>query len=141
MSTTDVGDRYVLEVLRSHGGVLGASSPSANCLPARSRDRGRPRRSAPPCGALKGRTLREAAAVTPRFPQAQENVPVSTRELPPSVLAEVERLNRELGERGRILVRPSGTEPVVRVLTEAEDAAEAEELCAGICRPVLRELG
>ena len=139
--TTDVGDRYVLEALRSHGGVLGGEQ-SGHIIYLRDHVTGDGLAAALLlCGALNGRTLREAAAVMPRFPQAQENVPVSTRELPPSVLAEVERLNRELGERGRILVRPSGTEPVVRVLAEAEDAAEAEELCASISRLVLRELG
>jgi phosphoglucosamine mutase len=77
----------------------------------------------------------------PRFPQVQENVPVATKELPPSLLAEVERMNRELAEQGRILVRPSGTEPVVRVLAEAEDYAEARSLCGTITDLVRRELG
>ena len=77
----------------------------------------------------------------PRFPQAQENVPVATKELPPSLLEEVARINAELAERGRILVRPSGTEPVVRVLAEAEDFREVQELCATIAGLVRRELG
>ena len=47
----------------------------------------------------------------PRFPQAKRNVAVSRRELPQAVLDEVDRLNAELGEGGRVLVRPSGTEP------------------------------
>ncbi|TMK77004.1 MAG: hypothetical protein E6G45_11310 [Actinobacteria bacterium] len=84
------------------------------------------------CSALKRRTLREAAAVLPRYPQVQESVPAADRELPPSLLAEVERINSELGDRGRVLVRPSGTEPVVRVLAEAQDFAEARELCGTI---------
>jgi phosphoglucosamine mutase len=71
----------------------------------------------------------------------QESVPVATRVLPPSLVAEVERLNGELEERGRVLVRPSGTEPVVRVLAEAEDLAEARDLCASISALVRRKLG
>ena len=93
------------------------------------------------CGALKGRTLSEAAAVLPRYPQAQQNVPVGNRALPPSLLAEVERINSELGERGRVLVRASGTEPVIRVLAEAQDYAEAQDLCGSISGLVRRELG
>jgi phosphoglucosamine mutase len=77
----------------------------------------------------------------PRFPQVKENVRVARREVPRSVLAEAARLNDELAGRGRVLVRPSGTEPVVRVLAEAETAAEAETLCGSIARLVRDELG
>jgi phosphoglucosamine mutase len=139
--TTDVGDRYVLEALRRHSGVLGGEQ-SGHIIYLRDHVTGDGLAAALLlCGALKGRTLRELAAVMPRYPQAQENVPVSTRDLPPSLLAEIERLNGELGERGRILVRPSGTEPVVRVLAEAQDYAEAQDLCDRITSLVLRELG
>jgi phosphoglucosamine mutase len=50
-------------------------------------------------------------------------------------------MNRHLAERGRILVRASGTEPVVRVLAEAEDYGEARSLCGTITDLVRRELG
>jgi phosphoglucosamine mutase len=139
--TTDVGDRYVLEALRRHGGVLGGEQ-SGHIIYLKDHVTGDGLAAALLlCAALKGRTLREAAAVMPHYPQAQENVPVSTRVLPQSLLAEVERLNGELGDRGRILVRPSGTEPVVRVLAEAQDYAEARDLCGIISSLVLRELG
>jgi phosphoglucosamine mutase len=139
--TTDVGDRYVLEALRRHGGVLGGEQ-SGHIVYLRDHVTGDGLAAALLlCAALKGRTLREAAAVMPHYPQAQQNVPVSTQVLPQSLLAEVERLNGELGDRGRILVRPSGTEPVVRVLAEAQDYAEARDLCATISSLVLRELG
>jgi phosphoglucosamine mutase len=71
----------------------------------------------------------------------QENVPVATKEIPRTLLAEIERSNADLAQRGRILVRPSGTEPVVRVLAEAEDFQEARDLCATIAGLVRRELG
>ena len=48
----------------------------------------------------------------PRFPQVKENVPVAAHELTDGIRAEVERVNAELGTEGRVLVRPSGTEPV-----------------------------
>ena len=139
--TTDVGDRYVLEALRKHKGVLGGEQ-SGHIIYLRDHVTGDGLAAALLlCGGLKGRTLREAAAVLPRYPQAQQNVPVGNRALPPSLLAEVERINSELGERGRVLVRASGTEPVIRVLAEAQDYAEAQDLCGRICALVERELG
>ena len=77
----------------------------------------------------------------PRFPQAKENVPVARKQLTDAIRAEVERVNRELGSRGRVLVRSSGTEPVVRVLAEAENGPDAANLCATIATLVRRELG
>jgi phosphoglucosamine mutase len=77
-----------------------------------------------------------------RFPQAKENVHVGkAKALTQAVVEEVERVNGDLGDRGRVLVRPSGTEPVIRVLAEAETAREAEDLCARIAALVRRELG
>jgi len=139
--TTDVGDRYVLEALHRNGGALGGEQ-SGHIIYLRDHVTGDGLAAALLlCGALKGRTLREAASVMPHYPQAQENVPVATKVLSQSLLAEIERLNGELGDRGRILVRPSGTEPVVRVLAEAQDYAEARDLCGTISGLVLRELG
>jgi phosphoglucosamine mutase len=56
-------------------------------------------------------------------------------------LDEVKGLNARLEGRGRVLVRPSGTEPMIRVLAEAETAAEADEACGTISALVRRELG
>jgi phosphoglucosamine mutase len=141
VETTDVGDRYVLEALRRSGGVLGGEQ-SGHIIYLRDHVTGDGLAAALLlCGALQGRTLREAAAVMPRYPQAQASVPVKTKTIPPSLLAEVERINADLAERGRILVRPSGTEPVVRVLAETEDFQESTRLCASISDLVQRELG
>jgi phosphoglucosamine mutase len=141
VETTDVGDRYVLEALRRTGGVLGGEQ-SGHLIYLRDHVTGDGLAAALLlCGALKGRTLAEAATVMPRYPQVQESIPVSSKELPPALLAEVEKINAEQGERGRALVRPSGTEPVVRVLAEAQDFAKARDLCGTITSLVLRELG
>jgi phosphoglucosamine mutase len=139
--TTDVGDRYVLEALRREGAVLGGEQ-SGHIIYLVGHDTGDGLVAALLlCRALAGRTLAEAAAVMPVFPQAKRNVPVARRELPQAILDEAERLNAELAGAGRVLVRPSGTEPVVRVLGEAETAEEAERLCGSIATLVSRELG
>jgi phosphoglucosamine mutase len=66
---------------------------------------------------------------------------VADRELTPEVLDEVERLNSAWNGQGRVLVRPSGTEPLIRILAEAEDPEVAREACASIAALVRRELG
>jgi len=77
----------------------------------------------------------------PRLPLATANVRGAPREPPEGVTDEVARLNAELDGSGRVLVRPSGTEPVVRILVEAENRVNAEAACATICALVTRELG
>jgi phosphoglucosamine mutase len=139
--TTDVGDRYVLEALWREGGILGGEQ-SGHIIFLRDHVTGDGLAAALLlCGALEGRTLAEAAAVMPHFPQAKRNVRVSRREVPAAVLEEVDRLTAGLDGDGRILVRPSGTEPVVRVLAEAPSEEDAESLCATIAALVERELG
>ncbi len=139
--TTDVGDRYVLEALRREGGLLGGEQ-SGHIIYLRDHVTGDGLAAGLLlCGALEGRTLEDAAAVMPHFPQAKTNVRVSRRELPQSVIEEVERLNAQLDGKGRVLVRPSGTEPLIRILAEAESPAQAEEACATISALVTRELG
>ena len=139
---TDVGDRYVLEALRREELLLGGEQSghliwldghvTGDGLVA----------GLLLCKALHRRTLSEAVAVMPRFPQVMQNLPRSGRgPLPDALLAAVESTNDELDGSGRVLVRPSGTEPVVRVLAEAETQEAAEKLCATIAALVTRELG
>jgi len=139
--TTDVGDRYVLEGLRREGGMLGGEQ-SGHIIYLKDHVTGDGLEAALLlCAALEDRTLAEAATVLPRFPQAKENVRVATKNLSDGLLQEIQRLNAELNGSGRIVVRPSGTEPVVRVLAEAENPRKAQELCARISALVTRELG
>jgi phosphoglucosamine mutase len=139
---TDVGDRYVLEALRRDGMLLGGEQSghliwldghvTGDGLVA----------GLLLCNALGGRTLSEAVAVMPRFPQVMRNLPRAERgALPEELQAAVEEVNAELDGTGRVLVRPSGTEPVVRVLAEAETAEAAEDLCAKVAALVTHELG
>jgi len=139
--TTPVGDRYVSEALAREGGLLGGEQ-SGHVIWLGNHATGDGLGAALLlCRALAGRALSDAAAVMPRFPQVKRNVAASGHELPQAVQDEVDRLNRELGADGRILVRPSGTEPLVRVLVEMENAQDAETMCASIAALVERELG
>jgi phosphoglucosamine mutase len=139
---TDVGDRYVLEALRREGLLLGGEQ-SGHLIWLDGHVTGDGLVAALLlCKALSGRPLSQAAAVMPRFPQVTRNLPRAGRSpLPDGLLAEVERVNAELDGSGRVLVRPSGTEPVVRVLAEAETPEDAEDLCARIAALVAHELG
>ncbi len=128
----------MLEALREEGGVLGGEQ-SGHIVWLRDHVTGDGLvASLLLCGALAGRTLSEAAATMTRYPQAKQNVRVSHRlaagELPRAVRDEADRLNAELGDHGRVLVRSSGTEPVVRVLAEAATEEEAERISATIAR-------
>ena len=138
--TTDVGDRYVLEALRKHGGLLGGEQ-SGHIIYLRDHVTGDGLAAALLlCDAVRERTLAEAAAAVPTFPQVKENLPLRGS-LPDTLVEEVKRVNRELNGSARVLVRPSGTEPVVRLLAEARTEAEARELSARIAALVRQELG
>jgi phosphoglucosamine mutase len=77
----------------------------------------------------------------PRWAQAKENVRVSSKQLTQAVRDAVERLNGELSGTGRVLVRPSGTEPLIRVLAEADNDQVARDACASLATLVETELG
>jgi phosphoglucosamine mutase len=139
---TDVGDRYVLEALRREGLLLGGEESghliwlddhvTGDGLVA----------GLLLCRALRGRKLSEGVAVMTRLPQVKRNLPRAARgPLPVELLRAVEEVNTGLEGSGRVLVRPSGTEPLVRVLAEAETPEAAEELCAKVAALVTNELG
>ncbi|WP_018141825.1 phosphoglucosamine mutase [Thioalkalivibrio sp. ALJ7] len=125
-----VGDRYVLEELRRREWTLGGEgSGHIVCLEHTTTGDGT-------VAALQvahlmhrtGQPLSALAAAIPKLPQCLINVPVTggaagCLEADP-VRAEVAAIERQLGRRGRVLLRPSGTEPLVRVMVEGEDADE-----------------
>jgi phosphoglucosamine mutase len=140
--TTAVGDRYVLEALRREGAILGGEQ-SGHVICLRDHVTGDGLAAALLlCDAIRGTTLAEAAAVMPRYAQVLENVRVvGGGDVPEAALAEAERLNIALNGKARVLVRASGTEPLIRVLGEAETEQEARDLCGTIASLVQGELG
>jgi phosphoglucosamine mutase len=94
--------------------------------------------------AQSGRTLRELAAVMERLPQVLINVPdvdrtrVGTSAELSTAVADAER---ELGATGRVLLRPSGTEPLVRVMVEAADIEQARSVAGRLADAVKSALG
>ena len=81
-----------------------------------------------------GKTLQELVAGMPQYPQTMINVRVSGKpdlEAAP-VQAAVAEVEAQLGDRGRVVLRASGTEPVIRVMVEGEDKAEVKTLAGQI---------
>ncbi len=139
--STAVGDRYVLEALRREGGILGAEQ-SGHMIVLDGHVTGDGLAAALLlCRALEGRTLAAAAAVMPVFPQRKLNLASGGRALSARLEDEIAALNESLGDSGRVLVRPSGTEPLIRILAEAESQEIAADLCGRVERLVRQELG
>jgi phosphoglucosamine mutase len=93
--------------------------------------------------ARQGRPLAELASVMTRYPQVLINVPgVDKKRVTssPALTDAVSAVKAELGDAGRVLVRPSGTEPAVRVMVEAEDAGQADQLARRLA-DAIKELG
>ena len=93
--------------------------------------------------ARQGRPLADVVSVMTRYPQVLISVPGvdKTRVANSQTLAgAVGSAEAELGDAGRVLVRPSGTEPAVRVMVEAADAAQAERLAGGLAQ-IIKEVG
>jgi phosphoglucosamine mutase len=141
--TTDVGDRYVLEALLREGGTLGGEQSGHIIMLDGHRSGDGLAAALVLCRALveSGRSLAETAAVMSKWPQVKANIPLGSRRLSAVVQERVDELNARLDGRGRVLVRPSGTEPVVRVLAEAESEEEARDLCGSIARLIQSEVG
>lgn len=127
---TQVGDRYVLEEMRRGGYAIGGEQSGHMILLAHNSTGDGLMTAAQFLAAVKrtGKTVGEAVAVMQRYPQVLVNVRVDDKEAAQSderVTAAVSAAEEELGEDGRVLLRASGTEPVVRVMVEAAQEAEA----------------
>jgi phosphoglucosamine mutase len=87
-----------------------------------------------------GVPMAAAAKMMPKYPQVLVNVPGDASRLGPQTDAAVRRAEAELGGDGRVLVRPSGTEPKIRLMIQARDAALAERVIGQLAREVRRAL-
>lgn len=140
-----VGDRYVLEMLREADGLIGGeSSGHVVCLDRTTTGDGI-------VSALQvlermvrtGRSLGELRAGMTKYPQHMVNVPVARRAGPDDLRAldgDVASVEEELNGRGRVLLRPSGTEPVIRVMVEGQDPELVERYSRRLATAVERAL-
>ena len=128
-----VGDRYVLESLRDSGGVLGGET-SGHMLVLDKTTTGDGLISALQVLAVMkqtGRPLSELVAGMPKYPQTMVNVRLERRLDPgasPEIQDAVVRAEKELADKGRVVLRASGTEPVIRVMVEGEDEQQVISL-------------
>jgi len=138
-----VGDRYVLESLRSRDWLLGGeASGHLLCLDLTSTgDAIVAALQVLSALASSGETLAEAKSGMQKLPQKMINVAVADpgeRALACDVRDAVAVSNRQLANRGRVLIRPSGTEPVVRVMVEGDDLVRVEQVAADLAELVGR---
>jgi phosphoglucosamine mutase len=145
MIETKVGDRYVLEVIREGGYTLGGEQ-SGHLIFARYATTGD--------GILTGlqllaqmsatgKSLKELASAMTVYPQVLINVPGVDKTKVDSdseLQVAVQEAQAELGEQGRVLLRASGTEPLVRVMVEAQDLGTAQSWAERIARVVEKQL-
>jgi len=142
VATTDVGDKHVSAALRERGWTLGGEqsghiiwtefAPTGDGIAA----------ALLVAGALGGISLAETAPFR-RLPQLLRNVEVADRGAiagADALWSAVDDENAKLEGRGRVLVRPSGTEPLVRVMVEAPDDEECEAVCTRLVEIVERDL-
>ena len=136
-----VGDRYVNELLLQHGWALGGES-SGHIIHRKVTTTGDGI-----IAALQvldavihsGKSLSELKQGMHKYPQHMINIRMTRqRDMSriPAVQREIEACEKELGKRGRVLLRPSGTEPVLRVMVEADDQAFAEQCCRQLAEKV-----
>lgn len=141
-----VGDRFVHQMLNEHGWVLGGeASGHLLCLDVMPTGDAIINAlgvlavmAAERCG------LDELVSGMRRFPQVTVNVPVSDAselETHPRVMDARRATEKALGDRGRLILRPSGTEPLVRVTIEGEDEAEVRQLAESLAATVAEALG
>ncbi|MGI5872172.1 MAG: phosphoglucosamine mutase, partial [Bacillota bacterium] len=146
VKVTANGDRYVLEAMRENGLVLGGEQ-SGHIIFLEHNTTGDGVLTALQLlevMARKGKPLSELAQVMRCFPQVLRNVPVRTKEgweANPRISAAIAKAEELLAAKGRIFVRPSGTEQLIRVMAEGPEAELLERIVADVAGAIQEELG
>lgn len=143
---TGVGDRYVLEQMKKDGFALGGEQSGHVIIldHATTGDGTLTGLMLAARLAETGRGLADLASVMTRLPQVLVNVPDVDRsrvDSSPELKAAVTEAERTLGSTGRVLLRPSGTEPLVRVMVEAADIEQARSVAGSLADVVKSALG
>ncbi len=137
VEVTGVGDRYVLENMRENNYSLGGEQSGHIIFGDISTTGDGLITALQVLGALKksGKKASELNGLMVSYPQLLVNVNVGSKEgweEKEAIRAAIREAERELGENGRVLVRPSGTEPLIRVMAEGPDQAQLDRLCHAI---------
>lgn len=132
-----VGDRYVMELMLKHQCILGGESSGHVIVRDHISTGDGIVAGLQVLRAIlySGQSLHELKKVMLKYPQKLINVPIKQRidlNTSSSIQEAVKQAEVELGERGRVLLRPSGTEPLIRVMVEGEDSAETKRLAEAI---------
>ena len=146
VEVTQVGDRYVLENMLANGYQLGGEQSGHIIFPDFSTTGDGLITALQVLSSVKnsGKKPSELSALMKSYPQLLLNVKVATKdgwEQNTSIQAAIDKGNAELGDNGRILVRPSGTEPLIRVMAEGPDQQQLERICQAIAAVVKQEQG
>lgn len=143
---TKVGDRYVLENMLKNGYKIGGEQSGHIIFTDYSTTGDGLITALQVLSSLKrsGRKASDLTALMTTYPQLLVNVKVATKEgweTNEAIKKAIAEGDKELGENGRILVRPSGTEPLIRVMAEGPDQAQIDRICHAIADVVKKEQG
>ena len=135
---TPVGDKHVSAAMRDGGYVLGGEQSGHIIVGEHATTGDGVLTSLQLLAAVnrRGVPMAAAAKMMPKYPQVLVNVPGRAAQLGPGVDAAVGRAQAELGDDGRVLVRPSGTEPIIRLMIQARDSALAERVISQLADEV-----
>jgi len=146
LKRTKVGDRYVIEQMEESGSLFGGE-PSGHLIFKNYSTTGDGIVAALKtleCMRYYKKPLSHLIQEIELFPQINKSVKVAKRvplETLPALTAEIKAIEKKLGNRGRVLIRYSGTEAVVRVMVEGDNRKEVELMCEHLCKVVKTVLG